>query len=252
MKKVQLYGSEQIGLLPESWEEVTLSTYIRLQQWDRFDIRQLLALITGLPHLDYSNKQTIELLAGTFLEFMTKEIDFSDYTIDGSITIEGKKVLFDLDLSNYDYQINYYIGKELAACEQIESSYPFVIASVLYKSWSGKKWDFNKVVEFEKVVSELPVLDALPLAEHFIQENIKLNTQWNDQLKDITTSEQKRAGIDKLQRFGNWSLVYNLANNDILKMDEVMRVPYSRIFTALLYNQERTLFERRLQKQFKK
>jgi len=50
------------------------------------------------------------------------------------------------------------------------------------------------------------------------------------------TDEEYSAGVDKLSGFGIWPTVYELAKEDVLKMDEVLAKPAIEIYTALFYS----------------
>ncbi len=58
----------------------------------------------------------------------------------------------------------------------------------------------------------------------------KINETENQELGDEPSIEDKNAGIERLSEYGYSVWVHQLSNGDITKEDEILKMPYSRIF----------------------
>lgn len=57
------------------------------------------------------------------------------------------------------------------------------------------------------------------------------------------TDEQKEAGIDSLSMFGSMATVYELAQGDLLKFQDILDQPAEEVYTLLLYKHARSQYE---------
>lgn len=66
-----------------------------------------------------------------------------------------------------------------------------------------------------------------------------------DKLGKGVNSDMKQAGLNKLDVFGDFSLIDKVAGGDVLKYDQVLGLEYYVILNKLSLDLERSLFERR-------
>ena len=60
------------------------------------------------------------------------------------------------------------------------------------------------------------------------------------------------AGIDRFNKFGEFNLIYTLANGDVTKYEKVFNITYSEAFTTLYRRAEEARFTKQLHKILKR
>jgi hypothetical protein len=61
-------------------------------------------------------------------------------------------------------------------------------------------------------------------------------SHYEDMFKEEPDSDEISAGVENLNAFGMWATAYNLAGRDVLKIDQVLKMPVIEIYTALYYS----------------
>jgi hypothetical protein len=56
------------------------------------------------------------------------------------------------------------------------------------------------------------------------------------------------AGVDRFEKFGEFNLIYNLADGDVTKFDAVFNLSYSEAFTTLYRRAEESRYQKALRK----
>ncbi len=75
---------------------------------------------------------------------------------------------------------------------------------------------------------------------------IKMIQRENTVLHYDPEMEELEAGIDSLRKFGRLSTIDALAGGDILKHNEIVELPYSRVFTKMYLELEKSKFQKAL------
>lgn len=59
---------------------------------------------------------------------------------------------------------------------------------------------------------------------------------------------EKEAGIDRFSKFGEFNLIYTLANGDVSKYEQVFNISYGEAFLTLYRKAEEARFAKQLRK----
>jgi len=169
MKEVQI--DDRKFQIPESWGEVNLALYMRLNETVDDDI-DLIASITGMTREEVENSKTedIDLLILPLLGWMvTDKPDFTVRKNPSRLKIKNKVVDVPSDLSmetygqkvhatnaitdvfkNYDSSKLEEVKDDKLFIQKFNRLIPFVLAIYLYtKYYEGEKFDYNKAMEFK-------------------------------------------------------------------------------------------------------
>jgi len=109
-------------------------------------------------------------------------------------------------------------------------------ASFLLAAYQTKApWRLNEANELSDKIEDMPWRDQAAKAIWLIDKLGEMHKKWGRMLGGEPKSLQLRAGIKKLNDFGDFGSIFSLAGRDVLKMEQVRQLSYAEILTALLY-----------------
>lgn len=82
----------------------------------------------------------------------------------------------------------------------------------------------------------------------FVTKSIEQVNELEKKLAYEPDADEERAGIEMFNEFGYFVTIHRLAGGDILKQEEVGRLPYSQVFATLRLNQTDNTFMKNYQK----
>jgi len=160
------------------------------------------------------------------------------------------------DRDNYNYYLKYADIKPkdiFNLGKFIELSFGFVKdLQELYNSSGFIMWNdlFNEIEKLtgknKDKLSQLPLFDLHAFRLYLYEEIEEVNKRESANLSHKASAEETIAGLDEFGKYKAFLQFDKLAGGDILKIDEVRKLPYSICFTKLLLEAERTEFEKRL------
>lgn len=149
------------------------------------------------------------------------------------------------DRSEYDFWIKYSF--ECGAKDVFEvgnfMKLPFgFIKDQQYELSKGMPWE--KLIEAFEILTKKTIkeLVAMPLEEiiqsrnYFINEMNKINLLESETLCHEPDEKELKAGIDRFNVLGVYLQIESLAGNDVLKIEEVKKLPYETCY-LWLYSQ---------------
>lgn len=74
----------------------------------------------------------------------------------------------------------------------------------------------------------------------------------SERLSGGSDTDEVAAGISKLEQFGEFTIIDQLADGDILKYNAVLLVDMYTVITKLHYTKEQKAFDKRYSKQLRK
>lgn len=90
-----------------------------------------------------------------------------------------------------------------------------------------------------------PVL-LLGLGANIINQIAVFLEKYEEMIQSEPDADEVWAGVETLSDFGAWGTAYNLAGEDILKLDSVLNLPALRVYEALRYNFRKSKYQKRL------
>lgn len=79
----------------------------------------------------------------------------------------------------------------------------------------------------------------------FFEEIKRIHEQEAASLVGEYTQQQKRAGIQQLEKFKHFKTIDGLAGGDVLKYEDILQTEYRTIFMKLYYDKEKSDYEDR-------
>jgi len=90
-----------------------------------------------------------------------------------------------------------------------------------------------------------PVL-LLGLGANIINQIAVFLEKYSEMIQSEPDADEVWAGVESLSDFGAWGTAYNLAGEDILKLQSVLELPALRVYEALRYNYRKSQYQKRL------
>ena len=100
-------------------------------------------------------------------------------------------------------------------------------------------------VETEKL-EPIGVFEFYPVFNSIQQQYIDLVTREKKFLSHDPEPEELEAGLENLGKFGRLMTVDALSGGDILRHNQIIELPYSRIFTKLYMDSEKAKIQKEL------
>lgn len=100
-------------------------------------------------------------------------------------------------------------------------------------------------IETEKLES-CGVFDFYAVFNQVTNEFTSLLTREKNYLSSDPEAEELEAGIESLSKFGRLATVDALSGGDLLKHNDIIELPYSRVFTKLYLEAEKAKYQREL------
>ena len=177
------------------------------------------SLLTGIEsevimRLDETSQKQLSFCLEFLNDIPTSELEVKDIRAESF----GQKILLQQQLSNED--------KELLPAK----------ALVCYE------YDFNNFNNSLNYVLKLPFIFVYSKGVKYLEQIQSVLELEAEHLSSKPTSEQQRAGLDMFDEFGIMNTVNALANGDILKYDEVMKIDYNTVFIKLKMSKFERIF----------
>jgi hypothetical protein len=178
-------------------------------------------------------------------------IELEDITLKEYFELEEKE--------NYDFAIKYsksVFNKPLDIFkigDMTELSFG-LIKDLQYDIEQGLSW--MKFLDYLEEITGIDVkkivnykLTAICRVRSYILKEIeRINEIENELLAYYPDSDEKNAGIDEFNKFGNYGQLRKLANEDVTKLDEVKKIKYSIGLMELYYQRVESDYQLRLMK----
>lgn len=198
--------------IPSGYHELTLKQFVQMTELsDPTDILSTLEILTGVSAktwshaaLDSVNIQALNIA----LDWSNKKVDWNKFPVPEKIKLGEKEVTIPkrIDIKTFGQKIAFdkmILDKAKVEDETITlppSLMATAIAIYMEPEYSGKEFESDLVGDMVKMVSGLPVTQAIPLASFFLRKSLhlkmvklksfipKMNTQKTDR-KDLKSME---------------------------------------------------------------
>lgn len=107
---------------------------------------------------------------------------------------------------------------------------------------------YRKFIEVAKVYypDEKNPVRIIGLGVNIVNQISVFLSAYKDMWEDPPDEDSVRAGIEELGVFGIFGTGYTLAGKDLLKLEQVLKLPTIRVYTALYYNWKEAKYAKRL------
>lgn len=162
--------------LPQSWEDITLYQYIELSKWDRKDLIQLFAVITGIDYDVFFNCESegINDLLLTNLEFLKEPLDLEALPLPKEIEIDGKKLEVPQDITQKTFGQKISLQLYLAEAVKNEKSkidcLAFAIALYFFPEIAQDKYNEDEAKKIIPLIEKCKLVEAYPIGSFFLNK----------------------------------------------------------------------------------
>lgn len=207
---------------PVSWEEVSIASAIKLRTANT--LSEIFNALTGFefPIEDFQVRNQIY----PFITFVSDNIDFDKLPM-------PEKIGDYVPLKNLGHGT---FGQKIQAQRIISNAF----------KGNPKKVDVTsfmipvlRVYMPEQTdIESLSFIKYYPVFNHYCNEIIRLVGRDKKYLDSRPDPELTLAGIDKLSHFGEMRIIDQLAEGDLVKYDEILKMEYDVVFKKLWYMKE--------------
>ena len=141
-------------------------------------------------------------------------------------------------------------GKEMPAF--LEQPFKHIISiENLFKSITKRPENIIDIVSIcfqipTEEIEQIGIVEFYPVLNFIVSEHQKLIERENRILHHEPEVEELEAGIESLHKFGRMATVDTLAGGDLLKHNQIIEMPYSRVFTKMYLESEKAKYQRKL------
>lgn len=238
--------------LPKNWTQVTVNQWREIQLINPAEFDSVfLQSVEILSILSDTDPEEFEELEPDEIIKLLDEVAF----IRREPSNKPKQVLSDFVLKPLDaltlgefIDLEYYISQTALYFREV--------LSILYKKTDFDKWGN---VEFEPYVyklenrihefNEVPITDVYGAVSKYIEYSNEFKTRYEnlfnpviDEPEELDPEDAKAEAEEKVYNKWSWEkLLYDLANNDITKIDEITNLPLIFVFNMLSMVEELNL-----------
>ena len=174
-----------------------------------------------------------------------------------NITFLEYTLLYGEDRDRYDFSIRYDITLNTPV-DHLEFGDFFKLPCGLIKDTQESLGEKSLVECLENFIFELKNIDKKEVARFDLIKFCQIKSYFVDQMKTINevenislgstppTDKQIRAGINEFQKLGNYLQFSDLCGGDILKFDQIRKLPYELFFLELLKRKIKSDYENNL------
>ena len=251
--KIKAKGVKEItGQLPTDWTEVTWKMYNRLKLSDG-SLLGILYSFTEVPPSQWLLMSQIEIEVRLFpyLQFATSFPE--KYLCPEFLKIKDKFILIPRDLGKLSWAQKIAAQKIIVESKGSADVLPELLAIYIYALYRGKKLSaneddsyFEEAKDFSKFIfDDCSIVDLLGVFVHLSNEIYRLLKRDSENLSCKPTSEQVRAGIDKMNKYGIMNILDPLSGGNVLNHDSLLAIEYNLIFHKLNYDNGKNKFQER-------
>jgi len=177
MKKITLNieGKPLPLFVPESWQEVTVQQYVRLESegWNGWDMVHLLSILSGHPLKELDNiadASVLDILLEHIGFIADNPPDFDRIKINKEIVLDGKalEVPSDLELETLGQKIlmSNLMQHDGSMVTQIANA----VAIYLQPIFDGSLFDRKRLPYIVKMINKAPIIEVFPLVSFFFRK----------------------------------------------------------------------------------
>ena len=215
--------------IPQTAKEISISKYLRLEGVT--DIQDQIRILADLPDGIQLDEVSLYTLSITLDYFQTGlELPETD--------------LKPLDLQQEPFGAIHYCYQALGTLNKHDA-----IIFMLCYIYSGEDWSNNKRPKLHEQHYEhycnLLAWQYLPLVADYIEQLNKMRELWNKTLKSGSTNDEKQAGAEKLEKYGMYATLINMAGKDLEKYDRLHNRNWFEILLYLSYQKAENAFQKK-------
>lgn len=206
-------------MIPDSWDKVTFSQFLRLKPGIR--VTELMSVLLDKPEE--------EILTMTLdLDQAFKTLAFMDSPV--PVTVAAELNLETLSIGQYE-DMRLYVKQMKGTAEDFDH-YP-----VIYATYWQNPYDSDTVDELIKYVNQKPCGLVLGTVQYYLKEMERIETKWGKMFpNEGYTQEQQNAGFPQLaEYFGHFGSLVFAERNSKWSRDEWSRKTVTEFKYFMLY-----------------
>jgi hypothetical protein len=220
------------GTMPNSFDDVTMAQFARLRETD--SVWEQIYILTGIHPNSWKsivNQEQI-LYWLTWLDWSTLDkLEKPEHVL-----INWKLIPTQIDIGKDTFAQKIIAQRKLQECktqdEQIKMI-PEIVAIYLQPHIHNTSFNPDKVQDALIEVLKMSVATIVPLGDFYIKDMLRIIEREQKTLKYTPDRKELLAGVQDLNKFGEKNLVDALAGGDVLKHDDVLKLPYNTVYLKL-------------------
>lgn len=222
------------GTLPSSFDDISTTQFYKLRKCD--DVYDQIEILSGISAGSWRSIVNPDHVT-KWMAWMVWE-DLERIERPKFISIAGCMYVLKDDIGKDSFAQKIIAQRKFASCKTQEDQIkiiPELVAIYLqpYFDRSGLGFDADKLPDALIDVMRLPISIVLPLGNYIIKDLFRILEREARTLKYTPDRKELLAGVNDLSKFGEKNLVDALAGGDVLKHNDVLKLPYNTVYLKL-------------------
>lgn len=237
------HGKNKIEV-PQIWAELKLHQWESLRQAGD-DQKKIISILTGLTidvveHLSMAS--IIVITEGA--KFLSEKFDTKKWVVPEVLKLGEYTVYPKIDIKEKEYGQKVLLTDAVIGKSEVVNNISTILEIYFQTLITKKHYDTELTEEFKNLIDKnICLCDAYAIAMDYEEQLGDLLENEVKTLNKQPSEDQKRAGIDIYNKFGIMNTIRALANGDILKVPEVLKMDYQTVYLWLLMNKADAQFQ---------
>lgn len=223
-------------LIPSSWNDLSVEKVLKISKIK--DEEEIIEILTG-----FDIKNALQLLP--YFEFINEKLDFDNIEISDFVLLKDKLEEIP-EIRSCSWAQKIILKNTINEAQKSENfnSYLTKIVSIyLQPILDEKEFDLKRVDFWSDEFKKESFINIFSASKNLVRQLTDLIEYENKYLKSDSTPEQKQAGVSMFDALGEWNTIDIIANGDVTKHEEVLKVDYNTILNKLYKMKLQARFE---------
>ena len=159
---------------PESWEEVTVGQYIKMESedWQGDDVIKLLSILSGETLQELDNLKDVKQLTDALEELtkftMNKPPEWDKLKGSKYIVLGGKKLIVPTDIEGKRLGQKIMLSQIMRGGDLVKMI-PQAMAIYFQPEYDNSNFNRDRLPKIEQLINEMPIVEAYPVVRFFFR-----------------------------------------------------------------------------------
>jgi hypothetical protein len=201
--------------IPERWSDVTVNQYQKIVQLQTPDLISVFSILCNEEYNTISNIVNPELERTLFdcIRFISEQ-PFKATKVPKVLVISGKELSVPTRIGGLSIGQSIHVRQKLEECRVYEEAMSIAVACYLQPKYDRGEFDYDKALELEKTILELPITEIYPIGFFLLKP---LTNSGRDILSDLsrTIAQWFQASMRKGRTLVRWLRLKDLNRSNI-------------------------------------
>jgi hypothetical protein len=246
MIKAKVNGVEY--QIPTKWQEVTFKQFMLLEETNEPD--EIISIASGIP-LDIIKQADEAALSkiAIVLGFLRVKLNPNGYSPPKELQLKEFTVPVVQDIREKSFGQKLHFNEVMkAAGQELLHALPEIVAIYAQPFFDGPDFELDKCEALIPLLEDVFFVDLYSAAFAYIEQLTQILEDEEKTLSSEPDQEQVEAGVRMFEQFGVMNTIKALANNDVTKYDDVLKIEYNTIFVTMRMNKTQKDFNENYRK----